>query len=84
MGNDDGNQTNEQKPQKQKMYDTLAIITTRDNGRNIQITTMMNTVIIGKLVKVSPYELELEVKGRDGKPENLIIEKHFISMIKFL
>jgi hypothetical protein len=84
MGNDDGNQTNEQKPQKQKMYDTLAIITTRDNGRNIQITTMMNTIIIGKLVKVSPYELELEVKGRDGKPEYLIVEKHFISMIKFL
>ena len=69
---------------KPKMYDTLAMITTRDNGKNIQITTVMNTVIVGKLIRTSPYELELEVKGRDGRPENLIVMKHFIAYVKFV
>jgi hypothetical protein len=78
MKKDEGNQ------QRPKMYDTLSLITTKDNGRNIQITTMANTVIVGKLIRSSPYELELEVKGWDGKPEYLIVEKHFISTIKFL
>jgi len=46
-------------------------------------TTITNNIIIGKLVRVSPYELEVEVKGRDGKPENLIVMKHFIAYLKF-
>jgi len=70
--------------QKQKMYDTLAMITMRDDGKNILITTIANTSIMGKLLRVSPYELEVEVKGRDGKSENLIIMKHFIAYLKFI
>ena len=70
--------------QKQKMYDTLAMITMRDDGKNILITTIANTSIMGKLLRVSPYELELEVKGRDGKPENWIVMKHFIAYYKFV
>jgi hypothetical protein len=57
MKNDEKNQMTEQKQQRPRMYDTLAIITTRDNGRNVQITTVMNTVIVGKLIRTSPYEL---------------------------
>ena len=38
--------------QKQKMYDTLAIITMRDDGKNILITTIANTSIMGKLLRV--------------------------------
>jgi hypothetical protein len=70
--------------QKQKMYDTLAMITMRDDGKNILITTIANTSIMGKLLRVSPYELEVEVKGRDGKSENLIVMKHFIAYLKFI
>jgi len=70
--------------QKQRMYDTLAMITMRDDGKNILITTIANTSIMGKLLRVSPYELELEVKGRDGKPENWIVMKHFIAYYKFI
>jgi len=70
--------------QKQRMYDTLAMITMRDDGKNILITTIANTSIMGKLLRVSPYELELEVKGRDGKPENWIVMKHFIAYYKFV
>ena len=70
--------------QKQRMYDTLAMITMRDDGKNILITTIANTSIMGKLLRVSPYELEVEVKGRDGKSENLIVMKHFIAYLKFL
>jgi hypothetical protein len=73
----------EKKEKRPRMYDTLAMMTTQDNGKNIQITTITNNIIIGKLVRVSPYELEVEVKGRDGKPENLIIMKHFIAYLKF-
>ena len=73
----------EKKEKRPRMYDTLAMMTTQDNGRNIQITTITNNIIIGKLVRVSPYELEIEVKGRDGKPENLIVMKHFIAYLKF-
>jgi len=69
---------------KQRMYDTLAMLTTQDNGKNIQIITITNFNIIGKLVRVSPYELEVEVKGRDGKPEKWIVMKHFIGYLKFL
>jgi len=69
---------------KQRMYDTLAMITMRDDGKNILITTIANTSIMGKLLRVSPYELEVEVKGRDGKSENLIVMKHFIAYLKFL
>jgi hypothetical protein len=65
------------------MYDTLAMITMRDDGKNILITTIANTSIMGKLLRVSPYELEVEVKGRDGKSENLIVMKHFIAYLKF-
>jgi hypothetical protein len=64
-------------------YDTLAMITMRDDGKNILITTVANTSIMGKLLRVSPYELEVEVKGRDGKSENLIVMKHFIAYLKF-
>jgi len=39
---------------------------------------------MGKLLRVSPYELELKVKGRDGKPENWIVMKHFIAYYKFV
>ena len=78
------NQSNEQKQQRPRMYDTLAMITTADKGKNIQITTIMNSVIEGKLMRITPYELELEVKGRDGKPETLIVMKHFIATIKFV
>ena len=78
------NQSNEQKQQRPRMYDTLAMITTADKGKNIQITTIMNSVIEGKLVRITPYELEIEIKGRDGKPENLIVMKHFIATIKFV
>jgi len=70
--------------QKQRMYDTLAMITMRDDGKNILITTIANTSIMGKLLRVSPYELELEVRGRDGKPENWIVMKHFIAYYKFV
>jgi hypothetical protein len=70
--------------QKQRMYDTLAMITMRDDGKNILITTIANTSIMGKLLRVSPYELEVEVKGRDGKSENLIVMKHFIAYLKFI
>jgi len=42
------------------------MITMRDDGKNILITTIANTSIMGKLLRVSPYGLELEVKGRDG------------------
>jgi hypothetical protein len=69
--------------QKQRMYDTLAMITMRDDGKNILITTIANTSIMGRLLRVSPYELEVEVKGRDGKSENLIVMKHFIAYLKF-
>jgi len=72
------------KEKRPRMYDTLAIITTQDNGRNIQIITITNNLIMGKLVRVSPYELEVEVKGRDGKSENWIVMKHFIAYLKFL
>ncbi len=82
--NDEKNQSNEQKQQRPRMYDTLAMITTMDKGKNIQITTIMNSVIIGKLARVSPYELEIEVKGRDGNPERLIVMKHFIATVKFV
>ncbi len=78
------NQSNEQKQQRPRMYDTLAMITTADKGKNIQITTIMNSVIEGKLMRITPYELEIEIKGRDGKPENLIVMKHFIATIKFV
>ena len=70
--------------QKQRMYDTLAMITMRDDGKNILITTIANTSIMGKLLRVSPYELELEVKGRDGKAENWMVMKHFIAYYKFV
>jgi len=60
------------------------MITMRDDGKNILITTIANTSIMGKLLKVSPYELEVEIKGRDGKSENLIVMKHFIAYLKFL
>jgi hypothetical protein len=66
------------------MYDTLAMITMRDDGKNILITTIANTSIMGKLLRVSPYELEVEVKGRDGKPENWIVMKHLIAYYKFV
>jgi preprotein translocase subunit YajC len=82
MKNDEENQATEKKQQRPRMYDTLAMITTMDKGKNVQITTVMNSAIIGKLVKVSPYELEIEVKGRDGNPERLIVMKHFIATIK--
>ena len=70
--------------QKQRMYDTLAMITMRDDGKSILITTIANTSIMGKLLRVSPYELEVEVKGRDGKSENWIVMKHFIAYYKFV
>ena len=76
-------QGKEKKEKRPRMYDTLAMMTTQDNGKNIQITTITNNIIIGKLVRVSPYELEVEVKGRDGKPENLIVMKHYIAYLKF-
>jgi len=76
-------QGKEKKEKRPHMYDTLAMMTTQDNGRNIQITTITNNIIIGKLVRVSPYELEVEVKGRDGKPENLIVMKHYVAYLKF-
>ena len=76
-------QGKEKKEKRPHMYDTLAMMTTQDNGKNIQITTITNNIIIGKLLRVSPYELEVEVKGRDGKPENLIVMKHFIAYLKF-
>jgi len=86
-----GTQTQETQPQgkekkekRPRMYDTLAMMTTQDNGKNIQITTITNNIIIGKLVRVSPYELEVEVKGRDGKPENWIVMKHFIAYLKLI
>jgi len=72
------------KEKRPRMYDTLAMMTTQDNGKNIQITTITNNIIIGKLVRVSPYELEVEVKGRDGKPENWIVMKHFIAYLKLM
>jgi len=74
----------EKKEKRPRMYDTLAMMTTQDNGKNIQITTITNNIIIGKLVRVSPYELEVEVKGRDGKPENWIVMKHFIAYLKLM
>ena len=70
--------------QKRRMYDTLEMITMRDDGKNILITTIANTSIMVKLLRVSPYELELIVKGRDGKPENWIVTKHFIAYYKFV
>jgi acetolactate synthase small subunit len=73
----------EKKEKRPRMYNTLAMIATEDNGKNIQITTITNNIIIGKLVRVSPYELEVEVKGRDGKSENWIVMKHFIAYLKF-
>jgi len=76
-------QGKEKKEKRPRMYDTLAMMTTQDDGRNIQITTITNNIIIGKLVRVSPYELEVEVKGRDGKSENWIVMKHFIAYLKF-
>jgi len=76
-------QGKEKKEKRPRMYDTLAMMTTQDNGKNIQITTITNNIIIGKLVRVSPYELEVEVKGRDGKPENLIVMKHYVAYLKF-
>jgi len=72
------------KEKRPRMYDTLAMMTTQDNGKNIQITTITNNIIIGKLMRVSPYELEVEVKGRDGKPENWIVMKHFIAYLKLM
>jgi len=77
-------QNKEKKEKRPRMYDTLAMMTTQDNGKNIQITTITNNIIIGKLVRVSPYELEVEVKGRDGKPENWIVMKHFIAYLKLM
>jgi len=77
-------QGKEKKEKRPRMYDTLAMLTTQDNGKNIQITTITNFNIIGKLVRVSPYELEVEVKGRDGKPEKWIVMKHFIGYLKFM
>lgn len=79
----EGKEGKEKKEKRPRMYDTLAMITTQDNGRNIQIITITNNIIIGKLVRVSPYELEVEVKGRDGKSENWIVMKHFIAYLKF-
>jgi len=76
-------QGKEKKEKRPRMYDTLAMLTTQDNGKNIQIITITNFNIIGKLVRVSPYELEVEVKGRDGKPEKWIVMKHFIGYLKF-
>ena len=76
-------QGKEKKEKRPRMFDTLAMMTTQDNGKNIQITTITNNIIIGKLVRVSPYELEVEVKGRDGKPENLIVMKHYVAYLKF-
>jgi len=76
-------QGKEKKEKRPRMFDTLAMMTTQDNGKNIQITTITNNIIIGKLVRVSPYELEVEVKGRDGRPENWIVMKHFIAYLKF-
>ena len=70
--------------QKQRMYETLAIITMRDDGKNILITKIANTSIMGKLLRVSPYELELEVIGRDGEAKNWIVMKHFIAYYKFV
>jgi acetolactate synthase small subunit len=74
----------EKKEKRPRMYDTLAMITTQDNGRNIQIITITNNIIIGKLVRVSPYELEVELKGRDGKSENWIVMKYLIAYYKFV
>jgi len=70
--------------QKQRIYDSLAMITMRNDGKNILITTIANTSIMGKLLRVSPYELEVEVKGRDEKSETLIVMKHFIAYLKFI
>ncbi|MGC9123757.1 MAG: hypothetical protein ACP5IB_06815 [Thermoplasmata archaeon] len=82
--NEEENQATEKKQQRPRMYDTLAMITTMDKGKNVQITTVMNTVIVGKLVRTSPYELELEVKGRDGGSEKIIVFKHIMAMMKFI
>jgi len=76
-------QGKEKKEKRPRMYNTVAMITTEDTGKNIQITTITNNIIIGKLVRVSPYELEVEVRGRDGKSENWIVMKHFIAYLKF-
>ena len=83
---DIGNQirNNEKRDQKPKMYDTLAMITTVDDNKNILITTIQNTVILGKLSRTSPYELEIEVKGKGGKNEKIIVMKHFIATVKFV
>ncbi len=70
---------NEHKERVEK-FDAADLITKKDCGRHVKITTMVNTTISGKLTKTSPYEIEVQLAGS----EKLVIYKQGILYVQFL
>ena len=54
------------KGQKQRIYDTLSMITMMDDGKNFLII-IVNTGIMGEWLKGNFYDLEVDVKGWNRK-----------------
>jgi len=53
--------------QKQRIYDTLSMITMMDDGKNFLIIIIVNTGIMGEWLKGNFYDLEVDVKGWNRK-----------------
>ncbi len=68
-----------ERPPKEVKYNASDLITKKDVGRSVVITTVLNTVIRGTLTNTAQYEYEIS-NGAD----KTIIYKAGIVMMKFL
>ncbi|MEM3210005.1 MAG: hypothetical protein QXM24_05200 [Saccharolobus sp.] len=59
-------------------FDTAEMLTKKDTGKHILITTILNTIITGTLIKTSPYQIEIELNNKD----HIIIFKQAIMTVK--
>ncbi len=70
---------NKDRPPKEVKYNASDLITKKDVGRSVVITTVLNTVIRGTLTNTAQYEYEIS-NGND----KTIVYKSSIVTIKFL
>jgi len=80
MENENINKNEESKEKKKETkYSVTGLITNDDINKDVMITTILNSQILGKLTKVGQYEIEILTKDDN----RIIIFKHAIVSLRF-
>ncbi len=80
MENENINKKEESKEKKKETkYSVTGLITNDDINKDVMITTILNSQILGKLTRVGQYEIEILTKDDN----RIIIFKHAIVLLRF-